>query len=115
MTFFRILYNVRVIKIEDYSFDGEIMKKIWKYTLEPECTLDMPKGAIVLDVQTQNDKPQLWALVDPNETTEERRFCSFCTGENCPDNHGKYIGTFQIRERELVGDLVFHVFEINIG
>ena len=44
------------------------MKTIWKFQFENKGMfgLDMPKGAEILTVQTQEGIPCIWALVDPN-------------------------------------------------
>lgn len=83
------------------------MKTIWKFTLEPNCTLEMPIGAEILTVQEQNGHAQMWALVDPYAENEEREFAVYGTGHKIPDSPGAYVGTFQLNE----GTLVFHVFE----
>lgn len=88
-------------------------KVIWKYILEitDSQELIMPKGACVLTVQTQNNTPCLWALVNPNAEKESRIFETFGTGHPiccATDMHRNYIGTYQTH-----GDsLVFHVFEL---
>lgn len=94
-------------------------KSIWKFPIQinDNVTISMPQGAEILTVQTQQigkfnpDKtPCLWALVNPNNATEERSFEVFGTGHPMHCDMGvdrKYIGTFQIRG----GELVFHVFE----
>jgi hypothetical protein len=86
------------------------MKTIWKWTLQPETTINMPHGAKLLAVQEQRGEPQLWALVDPGAKTYPRTFRVYGTGHNLPDDPGKYVGTFQIQNEALV----FHVFEANI-
>jgi hypothetical protein len=56
----------------------------------------------------QNEKPQLWMLVDPDEPLKNRRFVVHGTGHELPDDICRvYIGTFQMNQ----GDLVLHVFE----
>jgi hypothetical protein len=87
---------------------GKTMKTIWKWKLQPEIIINMPKSAKILTVQTQNNEPQIWALVDPNKKLYPRTFCVYGTGHKLPDNPGKYINTFQIDDKEK---LVFHVFE----
>ncbi len=70
----------------------------------------MPIGAKILTVQTQNDIPCLWALVDPQAETEGRNIEIFGTGHPVLSDLGtarEYIGTFQMHN----GTLVFHVFE----
>lgn len=85
------------------------MKTIWKYTLQPECTLDMPKGADVLSVREQGEDICLWALVDPSAEKEQRQFVAFGTGHDVPDRNMKFIGTAHLHDSSLV----FHVFELN--
>ena len=83
------------------------MKTIWKYEVNPYSEQRLPKGAEVLSVQVQKDKPCIWVLVDPSNEKELRVFRVYGTGHELPDNPGKFIGTFQLFD----GDLVFHVFE----
>lgn len=87
-------------------------KQVWKYELKTELNqiIEMPKGAEILTVQTQNGHPYLWALVDPEQPKEERHIEVFATGE--PISYGmgidrKYINSYQLRG----GSFVFHVFE----
>jgi hypothetical protein len=82
------------------------MKTIWKYTLLPQCVVEMPVGAEILSIQSQYGNPRMWVLVDDAAPTEKRFFESYATGAALPDNPGKYIATFQ------VDNLVFHVFEL---
>lgn len=89
------------------------MKTVWKYRLDPDITIEMPEGAEVLCVQTQNGQPTLWALVDSSNPLERRRFVGSDTGHPIPDDSGKYVGTFQI-DRIKGRTLVFHVFEVRI-
>ena len=90
-----------------------MIKKIYKYEILPddEIRLLLPKNAEILTVQTQKNKPCLWAMVDPTAPTEERVFCLVGTGhEITPAQLGcfySYIGTFQIHDAALV----FHLFE----
>lgn len=89
-------------------------KTIWKFELSPSITgthsFTMPKDAKILTVQTQNNNPCIWALVNPNNEVEERFFELFGTGHDVYCDMGidrKYINTIQMRE----GGLVFHLFE----
>ena len=86
--------------------------RVYKYHLEidDEVRLQMPEGAKILTVQTQNGKPCIWAAVNPLcSHTEERRFRIAGTGHNVDDALAEnYVGTFQMYD----GRLVFHVFEI---
>jgi hypothetical protein len=85
------------------------MKTIYKYLIEPGTdAFEMPKGAQVLTVQTQDNRPHIWALIDVDESrVEMRKFVPYGTGHLMPDEPGQYIGTFQLNG----GALVFHLFE----
>ena len=49
--------------------------------------MHLPKGAIVLNVDFQEDELCIWALVDPNKPTEDRFFLVLPTGlVNIPDD-----------------------------
>lgn len=84
---------------------------IWKFELDTVGKVEMPIGAEPLTVQMQNDKPCLWAMVDPEAAKETRQFNIFGTGHKLPVGNLltklKYIATFQM----YGGTLVFHVFE----
>ena len=87
-------------------------KTIWKFELgvTDKQIVTLPIGAEILSVQTQNETPCLWALVNPKSETEERVFEMFGTGHPVYCDMGidrKFIGTFQMRN----GRLVFHLFE----
>ncbi len=87
------------------------MKRIFKYNLglDDVISIDIPIGAEILTVQSQNNSPCLWALVDEDAETERVTFRTFDTGQPIPpdgDFDMIYIGTYQIYE----GDGVFHVF-----
>jgi len=70
----------------------------------------MPKDAEILTIQTQRDKPYIWALVNPENEKELRHFEIYGTGHDINDEEGinrKYINTFQLYN----GSYVFHLFE----
>jgi hypothetical protein len=87
------------------------MKVIHKYDLPDRLeSIMMPRDAEILCVQTQNGYPVIWAIVDPENHTEERFFEIVGTGETLYTDMGverKYIGTFQLHNGSYVG----HVFE----
>ena len=86
------------------------MKTIYEYPIPigDNFLIEMPIGAKILTVQTQNDVPQLWASVDTEQFFETRYFSLFGTGHRISDDfNGVYIGTFQIDG----GQFVFHLFE----
>lgn len=86
------------------------MKKVFKYTFqgEREFSLDLPKGAQILKVDTDVDNEYcIWALVDPDAEKENRNFVIFMTGEGFIGDVN-YIGTFFTMGKRLV----CHLFEI---
>ena len=85
-------------------------KNIWKFQLETADyqTISMPKDAEILTVQTQDDTPCVWALVNPEAEKEDRNFELFGTGHKVPDmGVREYVATYQLHG----GSLIFHVFE----
>jgi hypothetical protein len=89
------------------------MKTIYKFALSrlESCpVVDMPCGAQILDVQVQNDKICLWAIVESTEKFEARKFFVVGTGHPLPPNAGAHIGTVQSK-----GPFVWHVFEERSG
>jgi hypothetical protein len=87
-------------------------KIIYKYPLSvtDRQILHLPVGAEILTVQTQNEKPCLWAMVDPKRGTATRIIETFGTGYDITEDMGverKYISTYQLHG----GGLIFHVFE----
>lgn len=85
------------------------MKAIWKYQFVAgdNISIRMPEGAIVLSVQTQNDVPCLWAIVETSACEVIRNFRCYGTGHKHNKIAGKFIGTFQM----LNGTFVGHLFE----
>lgn len=87
------------------------MEKIYKYHIEvtDEQQVSLPKGAQILTVQTQQEQPCIWVLVDPQMPTELVTIRVHGTGHDVPDSDNlKYIGTFQM----MGGGLVFHTFRM---
>lgn len=83
---------------------------IWKYELPTtdQCRIELPIGANILCVQSQNNKPCLWAEVSSLEKEHAVHIIeTFGTGHNLDSNPRKYIGTYQLHN----GSLVFHVYE----
>lgn len=90
-------------------------RAVWKWPLPMEVrfALDMPVGAQILTVQTQHaggpgEQPTMWALVDPDATTERRHFQLLGTGHREMRDEPTYVGTFQLTGGTFVG----HVFEV---
>lgn len=92
------------------------MKKvIWKFPLEAKiyCEISIPKDAEILTVQDQFNEAMMWALVNPENEKEKRKFTIIGTGHEIPDLVfgiiKKYIGTYQTYS----GNYVYHVFELS--
>jgi len=87
------------------------MLQIWKFMLNPDqIGMFMPKGAKILTIQTQQNTPCIWALVNPLAEKVYRTFKVFGTGHEIPEELLQdhiYIGTFQLDD----GNYVFHLFE----
>ena len=86
------------------------MNRIWKYTLKPlDCqTIEMPIFSEILTVQLQEDKLQLWCLVNSNDKMGLREIVIIGTGHSIKEDFkGTYIGTVQMFNNRLV----CHVFD----
>ncbi len=86
---------------------------IWKFEIETtdRQIVEMPIGAKILTVQTQNGCPCLWAVVNPDAKKVLRGIEVFGTGHPMPAVEGErreYIGTYQLSN----GMFIFHVFEV---
>lgn len=72
------------------------MKTIYKYNLGIEGQVTEIKDWIIeiLNIQTQNGWPTLWAIVDTEKEEEEPVQIYCCgTGWPLPDEHRRHIGT----------------------
>jgi len=81
-------------------------RSVWKFEIQvdDEFTLRMPKGAEMLHVEVQHDKPCLWALVEPANEREERTFYVHGTGH--PVRPGvEHVGSFVLMGGSFVGHL----------
>lgn len=88
------------------------MRTIYKYQLEvtDEQTVEIPAGAVLLDVQVQNGIPCMWCVVEPTANKFPYKVWIAGTGHPMIKYPCFYAGTFQLPERGLV----FHVFtELN--
>lgn len=77
-------------------------KTIHKYILT--SSMEMPKGAQILDIQMQGALITIWALVDPNAPLEVRRFETAGTGWTVGE------GLWYIKSLQD-GSYVWHIFE----
>ncbi len=86
------------------------MKKltIWKFPLEIHGLQDinMPLGAKLLHVETQDNVPTLWAMVDPTQAKASRRIEIRGTGAPFYEANRIYISTYQNKE-----GCIYHAFE----
>lgn len=79
---------------------------IWKYRIA--ASQKIPKAAKFLSVQTQDNLPMMWFLVDPTKEAETRHFVILPTGGGSTDTSKlEFLGTFQLDGGAFVG----HVFE----
>lgn len=87
-----------------------MVKKVFKYPLEitDEQVVEMPEGAKIISVQTQNNQVCLWAIVTPHNQLIKRGIRIYGTGHPIDRENLEYIGT-AIMEN---GNLVWHVFEV---
>ena len=87
------------------------MKTIHKFKLNIGNTesIEIQKDAEILCLQTQNDEPCLWAIVDLDKPMVTRYFTFVGTGWECAGlSKSDYLGTVQFKSHPLV----FHCFEI---
>lgn len=87
--------------------------KVWKFPIDiiSRPILHMPQGAQIVKVDTQQGEPFVWALVNPTNEKEERRFYLAGTGHEIEDIDSKtHVGSFFMAEQRLV----WHLFEINV-
>ena len=85
------------------------MTIIYKYPIAfcDQFALELPFGAVILDVQLQNGFPYLWAIVDPSHPPEERLIKSAWTGHEF--NYA--YGLLHIKTLTDNDGLVWHIFE----
>ena len=83
------------------------MRTVWKITLnQPEQDFDLPRGARVVHVATQDDNPCVWLDLDTSRIVQSRTFAAYGTGHLVPED-AAYVGT----ARGVAGGLVFHIYE----
>lgn len=85
------------------------MLAVWKYNLKIQDSqeVEMPVSSRPLSVQVQQERIQLWVLVQSGMPMTKRIVNIYGTGEGINQNIGQYfIGTVQLQK----GRLIFHVF-----
>jgi len=86
--------------------------KVYKYDLTLGYTpLILPVGAKILHFDIQRDIPRIWVLVNPEASTEKRRFVIYGTGHEIKETKSKlkFIGTALMCD----GHFVWHLFEVH--
>jgi hypothetical protein len=87
----------------------EAMKKVWKYELSDnkEQALQLPRGALILALQLQFNRPVVWVEVDPAcGEFEKFVFTKVLTGEAPPAFPAHHMATLQLNG----GHFVVHYF-----
>lgn len=82
--------------------------KIYKYILNvpiEDNKIEMPIGAEILHVASQDGYPTIWAVTHPDRGMEIRVFKVIGTGEEFKSGRLNYHGTAHC------GSFVWHVFE----
>jgi hypothetical protein len=83
---------------------------IYKYPLELQGLniIEMPKGAEILSIQEQLATITIWAILNPDEETKEKRFFEiYGTGQPFPVNRNyNWLATCVMKT-----GFVWHVFE----
>ncbi len=87
--------------------------KIFKYKIDENADytlINMHEGSTILSFQSQNDQFFIWALIDQEKPTKERKFQLVMTGQECHfyPVSDCYLGTAQIHDQAFVA----HLFEI---
>ena len=90
-------------------------RTIWKFPLDviDEQDIVLPVDSEILCVQNQKAIPYLWVELDPEAPNGRlrHRITIEGTGHWVAEDAGSYVGTFQVRN----GDLVFHVYDRIVG
>ena len=86
------------------------MKTIYKYSAHSGAPVPMPIGAEIVSADVRDGKITIWALIDTEAETEQRRFIYVGTGFDVSELEStQYIGTV------FDGPFVWHVFEFAIS
>jgi hypothetical protein len=74
-----------------------------------QVVIQLPIGAKILCVHSQDNKPHLWALINTESKLEDRFFLITGTGRPVSvENMNKYLGTFFLYNDSQV----YHFFEM---
>lgn len=89
-------------------------KKIYKYPINTtdSQSVAMPIDYQILSIDTQNEVPCIWALIDNTLPLTLVKIRIYGTGHEINESDNlQYIGSYQLQR----GLLVFHVFEDKIN
>ena len=83
------------------------MITVYKYPLpiENSLTLPLPEYHQIVHVDTQNDQPMVWVLLDPDAPKRLFQYAIVGTGQPVPEGYA-HVRTFQ----QFDGMLVWHLF-----
>jgi hypothetical protein len=94
---------------EEWATTTAAQRVVFKYAMtQPVMRVLMPGRARIIDVQTQNGTPCLWAICSNEHDPEEREFVAFGTGHAITESDLEYVGSAHDVEGQ---GLVFHIFE----
>ena len=88
-----------------------MIRKIYKYDLPTSPgSIKVIKEKVLqyLSIQSQNNVPTLWALVDAEDTSAPTDIYAFGTGWELPDCVSQYLGTLQTPQ-----GYVWHYFTLD--
>ena len=89
------------------------MSVIFKYSIPKYGCVEIPKGAMILSAQLQEDQPVLWAIVDPANEKENRFFFTAYTGQQFKETPTEILrNMYHIVTLQKINGIVIHVFEI---
>jgi hypothetical protein len=85
-----------------------MMHTIWRFDVGLfGATVEIPAGATIVHVGIVREAIHIWARVNPEAATIERRFQVLPTGAPFDPADGQYVGTV------IDEPLVWHVFEVS--
>lgn len=81
------------------------MKKVFKYELTHETTVNIPTKSTFLYFNVQKETPMVWFEVDPEYISSPKHFRIFGTGQEIPYSY-KYLGSC------MDDPFVWHLYEV---
>lgn len=86
---------------------GRVIFKYQMPVLE-QFTMTLPRGAEIVRMADQGGMFWLWAVVDTNTETEDRKFRAFKTGAKIPDDvELRYVGYCAVYVQAELGLYIF--------